>query len=298
MAGRGIFRIWRRFRPLPGLSINLSKTGLSASVGPRGAQYTVGPRGSRTTVGLPGTGFYWTSHGKASEIQEAAPLPKPYSIASIFTPGYIKNTIRGLEAIAADDGAKALRHLGKAPNSPDANYLAGFLCLAHDSGEAAIQNFLAARGQLMTLGNTFDQYGLDASLVYSLGLDVNVRIHPDASGLAIGLAESYLLTDQIGAACATLQDAIDLDPRDHIARAFLVRILWHRPDQNPEHLNTILEAAAGIENDTALESYLLLYRARALRALDLGYQGHRSRSRSGPDRHDYDIYVWKRFEDF
>jgi hypothetical protein len=53
-------RFFRRVRLIPGVRINLSKSGASVSVGRRGAWFTTGPRGQRTTVGLPGTGLFWT----------------------------------------------------------------------------------------------------------------------------------------------------------------------------------------------------------------------------------------------
>lgn len=53
-------RFTRRFSIIPGLRVNLSKSGASLSIGHRGAWYTVGPRGRRATIGLPGTGIYWT----------------------------------------------------------------------------------------------------------------------------------------------------------------------------------------------------------------------------------------------
>ncbi len=54
------FRFFRRIRIIPGLRLNLSKSGVSASIGTRGAWFTIGRKGTRTTVGLPGTGLYWT----------------------------------------------------------------------------------------------------------------------------------------------------------------------------------------------------------------------------------------------
>jgi Protein of unknown function (DUF4236) len=55
-------RFWRRVRIIPGMRVNLSKSGASLSVGRRGAWITVGPRGRRATLGLPGTGLRWTEH--------------------------------------------------------------------------------------------------------------------------------------------------------------------------------------------------------------------------------------------
>jgi hypothetical protein len=54
------FRFQRRVSILPGLRVNLSKSGASLSIGHRGLWWTVGPRGQRATVGIPGSGLFWT----------------------------------------------------------------------------------------------------------------------------------------------------------------------------------------------------------------------------------------------
>ncbi|MFL5643120.1 MAG: DUF4236 domain-containing protein, partial [Chloroflexota bacterium] len=40
----GSFRLFRRIRIAPGVTINVSKSGLSTSLGPRGAKVTLGRR--------------------------------------------------------------------------------------------------------------------------------------------------------------------------------------------------------------------------------------------------------------
>ena len=69
------FRFRRSFRLLPGIRLNLSKSGISASLGIRGAHVTVGPRGTTTSVGLPGTGLSYTS--RVPFKTGAVPLPEP-----------------------------------------------------------------------------------------------------------------------------------------------------------------------------------------------------------------------------
>jgi hypothetical protein len=56
------WRFYRRFKILPGMTVNLSKKGASVSVGVRGAHLTAGRSGIRETIGLPGTGVYYTKH--------------------------------------------------------------------------------------------------------------------------------------------------------------------------------------------------------------------------------------------
>ena len=62
------FRFQRRIRILPGLRINVSKSGVSESIGGRGGWLTIGPRGTRTTVGIPGTGLSYTEQQKRGAV--------------------------------------------------------------------------------------------------------------------------------------------------------------------------------------------------------------------------------------
>ena len=61
---------------MPGVRINLSKSGISTSVGPRGAKVTFGPNGTYVNAGIPGTGLY-TREKISGEIVEA---PQPVII--------------------------------------------------------------------------------------------------------------------------------------------------------------------------------------------------------------------------
>jgi hypothetical protein len=91
----GFFRFSRRIKILPGVSINLSKSGVSASVGPRGAKVTIGKRGVRANLGIPGTGMGYSTKitsfddrsndsGGSSQNEPApyrAPRPNPTGFA-------------------------------------------------------------------------------------------------------------------------------------------------------------------------------------------------------------------------
>ena len=50
-------RFQKRLRILPGLRINLSKSGASTTIGPRGAGVNIGKDGITTNAGLPGSGL-------------------------------------------------------------------------------------------------------------------------------------------------------------------------------------------------------------------------------------------------
>lgn len=56
-------RFQRRIKLLPGVRINLSKSGVGFSIGGRGAHIGIDSRGRRyTSVGLPGTGVSWREY--------------------------------------------------------------------------------------------------------------------------------------------------------------------------------------------------------------------------------------------
>ena len=69
----GSLRFFRRVKVIPGVTMNLSKSGPSFSFGARGAHVTVGRRGVRRTVGVPGTGLFYTSRsGHHTGVHNAA----------------------------------------------------------------------------------------------------------------------------------------------------------------------------------------------------------------------------------
>lgn len=70
---------------IPGVRMNLSKSGPSLSLGTRGLRHTIGPKGSRTTVGIPGTGLSWTEY--SSHLEPSAPrLPSADGAAGTIEP--------------------------------------------------------------------------------------------------------------------------------------------------------------------------------------------------------------------
>jgi hypothetical protein len=52
---------------LPGVKLNLSKSGASVSLGQKGFTYNIGAKGSRTTVGAPGSGLSYSEYASHKE---------------------------------------------------------------------------------------------------------------------------------------------------------------------------------------------------------------------------------------
>jgi hypothetical protein len=70
-------RFRKTIKLLPGVRLNLSRSGISTSIGRRGATLNIGgKRGPRATVGLPGTGLSYTERLRGPD-QKATPDDTP-----------------------------------------------------------------------------------------------------------------------------------------------------------------------------------------------------------------------------
>ena len=97
-------RFRRRIRLIPGVHLNVGKTGLSLSAGMRGASITAGRRGLYSNIGAPGTGLSFRSRldgGHAAPSAGAAPVPSPQPTS--FN-AVLRLKDDGEVAIESDDG--------------------------------------------------------------------------------------------------------------------------------------------------------------------------------------------------
>jgi hypothetical protein len=79
------FRFQKRISILPGVRINLSKSGASASLGPRGADVNIGKDGITANAGIPGTGLsYRQKIGGAGASARAGATKKKSSWLAVL----------------------------------------------------------------------------------------------------------------------------------------------------------------------------------------------------------------------
>jgi hypothetical protein len=88
----GYFRFRKTFSILPGVRINLSKTGVSSSIGGHGATVNVGKNGPMVTFGIPGTGLSYRTHIGVALVGVIILLAVLVGIAYFFAP----DTVRAL----------------------------------------------------------------------------------------------------------------------------------------------------------------------------------------------------------
>jgi hypothetical protein len=79
------FRFHRSIEILPGIRLNLSRSGVSTSIGVRGAHITVGHVQVWEAVGLPGTGMSYSETHRTH--QEAIGAAQPQPVADVLPKG-------------------------------------------------------------------------------------------------------------------------------------------------------------------------------------------------------------------
>lgn len=72
-------RLRKSIKILPGVKLNLSKTGASVSLGGKGLSYNIGKKGNKATVGLPGSGISYSTYSP-----NGSPKAKSSKLASFF----------------------------------------------------------------------------------------------------------------------------------------------------------------------------------------------------------------------
>src|SRR5713101_1546046 len=295
------FRFFKRMNVLPGVTLNLSKSGGSVSVGPRGAKFTVGPQGSRFSLGIPGSGLFYTTNfslgnlGKlfvhSSESSADAPIPAPAETPSpaqrpkpvvreqdrltpsffekLFTPSDQKALADGCQALASGDDDAAFEHLQKAIHLADGAFLAGFLALKKGKLAEATQYLTAAAGQEQELGRYLSHYGIAATMSLATTEKVSAHVGPDSRGVLLALAEAYQAQDRRPDAVACLERLRQLEPDDVVVKLSLAELLMEAKGRDREIYQKVVQLAQGVENESPVHTALLLYKAKALRGLNL-----------------------------
>jgi len=273
------FRFWRRIGILPGVTLNLSKSGGSLSFGPRGAKFTVGSRGRRATVGIPGTGLFYTTvldGGRASSHSTAASATA--GPAERLTLGFFRRLVTsddekafvdGCRELVLGDERRALAALERATHIADGAYLAGFLSLRMERLRQAAGYLSVAAENHGRLGNDFGQYGISATMHLPITDTVAAQVGPDLRGVLLGLVEAYQGLGRPADAIRCLERLRQLEPEDVVVKLSLAELLLEVSPHDREVMQAVVRLAKGIENESAIHAALLFYRARALRGLGL-----------------------------
>lgn len=272
------FRFWRRMEILPGITLNISKSGVSFSFGVKGLKYTVGPKGRRTTLGIPGTGLSYTKvyakkSQKESEDINDQNIVVDGSITNLFKqltpPEDEKAFIDGCKEFIVGNYSKAFSYFERVTHIADGLYLAGFLALKNKQYEKAIKYLEEAVKDKKSLGNYVSKYGIVLNLRLSITEEVSVDVGVDEKGALLGLVEAYQTTKHFDKAILCLNRLLSIAPDDIVVKLSLAELLLDTEPNNNEVLKKIITLSENISNKTYVHTALLFYRAKALRLLGL-----------------------------
>ena len=268
------FRFWRRIRIAPGVTLNLSKSTASLSFGPRGAKYTVSPRGNRAMAGLPGTGLFYTVHeprrpsvANAPRVAQRDRLNLGF-FQRLFTPVDERVLVDGLKALNAGDEGAALKAFEKAAGLPDAAWMAGMLQLRREEFASARRNLEAALDGLDRLGGLFEKYGIAAQVTFPVTPEVDAHARPCERGTRLALVEIAQFEGHRAGAMSHVERLLAIEPDDPVVLLSFAELALDPPEDRAL-MDRVVRATAQVQNETPVDTAILLYRGKALAALGL-----------------------------
>jgi tetratricopeptide (TPR) repeat protein len=271
------FRFWRRIRLAPGITLNLSKSTASLSLGPPGAKYTISPRGNRATAGLPGTGLFYTVHDrKRSGRGGEAPAPsvpqrdrlKLGFFQRLMTPTEEKRFIDGIQALNDGDQDVALAALEEARDLPDAAWMAGMIRLRREEFDFAKAHFEHAMARPSDLGTLFGKYEIAAQVSLPITEDIFAHAFPRERGTRLALVEIAQLEGHHKIAMTHIARLMEIDPADPVVLLSFAELALDTADDR-SLMDRVARATAHVENETPIDTAILLFRGKALAALGL-----------------------------
>jgi len=288
------FRFFRRMKIAPGVTLNFSKSGPSVSLGPRGAKVTLaGKQGPRATVGVPGTGVYYTTTlGRRAKTarrrrpagappDEPGPLPPPPPaprpeerltmgfFKRLVTPADEERFVDGLRELVSGNVGEAYVHLQHATHLADGSLLAGIVALRLDDVTSAASYLKLASIDPGSLGHYFRKYGVLPDLRVPITPEISAAVRPTLRDVLMVLVEAYQEMGQIDEAMSCLTRLLELDPGDLLMKLSLCEVLYETSRGDAAACQEILKQTENVGSYSDVHAALQLYRARALRSLDL-----------------------------
>jgi len=271
------FRFWRRIRLAPGVTLNLSKSTASLSLGPRGAKYTISPRGNRATAGLTGTGLFYTVHDSnracRGGVAPATAVPQRDKLTlgffqRLFIPAKERRFIDGIRALNEGDQDAALAALEEAGDLPDAAWMAGMIRLRREEFDRAKAHFQNALDRLDDLGVLFEKYEIAAQASLPITEDIFAHVLPRERGTRLALVEIAQIEGRLDEAKGHIERLMEIDATDPVVLLSFAELALDTPDDRVL-MDKVVRASTHVENETPLDTAILLYRGKALGALGL-----------------------------
>lgn len=277
------FRFFKRVNILPGVSMNISKSGPSFSFGPRGMKYTVGAKGSRTTLGIPGTGLYYTTtssrkqktggHQRNSQAPRTQ-LPAPNEVnlgffQQMFLSPQEKQLLNGLKAFISENYEAAFMFFQQGSELPDCAFMCGFLALGREDFKMAETYLRQCQAYVGELGKSIHKINANFELLLDISDYIEAPVIVDQRGLSLSLIEAYQHLNKYQDALFVLEGLWNNNPSDKVICLSLIDLISLSPNASQQHLNDAVDMTKTIENEEPIDTNILYLRAYALYRLNL-----------------------------
>ena len=252
------FRYRKTIKIVPGVKLNLSKSGVSTSIGRAGATVNIGHGRVKSTVGLPGSGMSY-SKSTSTRTNNVAAVRQQTTRAS--QPKLPAEDRRVLDAISSANIAQLdqIARQGKSEHALPAAMLAGLI--------AAGTDLVWARQMLewvWTLGNDPGQSRLVTTYLASTRLPVQITPEIEIDE-ALGRNLIGLMIAEWRQADGDLNGAVDIVEQLEPTPAAAVSLAELYFDSG--RYNDVVELTDGLANTDDVSALLVVYRGTALREL-------------------------------
>ncbi|MFO7904345.1 MAG: hypothetical protein R6U98_16905, partial [Pirellulaceae bacterium] len=175
----------------------------------------------------------------------------------------------GCKAYVEGKNPKASQELRAAVYLADGALLAGFLAMSDQRLDNAVWLLKQASAKHRTLGRHFDKYGLTVELALPITEFVVAHIRPCRRGVLLGLAEAYQARDRVRDALDCLKKLRRQMPDDVVVNLSIAELLTEAYPHNKRLAKQLVQLAGDVDNESSVHAALMLYKAQALRTLDL-----------------------------
>ncbi|MFU8899899.1 MAG: hypothetical protein ACNA7L_13515, partial [Roseinatronobacter sp.] len=166
------------------------------------------------------------------------------------------------------DQSVALMALEEAGDLPDAAWMAGMIRLRLEDLDAAKGHFEYALTRLDDLGKLFSKYEIAAQASLSITPDVFAHIFPRERGTRLALVEIAQLQGRNDEAISHIERLMEIDPTDPVVVLSFAELALDSPEDKGL-MDRVVRATTHVENETPVDTAILLYRGSALVALGL-----------------------------
>jgi tetratricopeptide (TPR) repeat protein len=254
------FRYRKSIKIMPGVKLNLSKTGVSTSIGRRGATVNLGRGRVKSTIGVPGTGMsYSKSTSKNTNTRNAAAVRQQTARAS--QPKIPKDDKRVLDAISSANIAELdeIARKGKSEHALPAGMLAGLI--ANETNPAWARQMLE---WVWAQGHDPAEYRLVKTYLSSTRLPIQITPEIEIDE-ALGRNLVGLMLAEWKQSDGDLPGAIDIVEQLEPTAAAALSLA--ELDIALRRWDDVVELTDGLANSDDVSALLLIFRGTALREL-------------------------------